>query len=272
MGDVVEMHAATPRPVAVATGREAYRITLSNPPENALSVATMDALLGALDAAKDDQACRVVVLAAAGNVFSTGADLEELTRHRADEDGGRAFFEASERLLSGLAQAIVRHPKPIVAEIAGTVSGAGCQVVACCDLAIAAETATFWVPDVLFGLPGAATVTALSRNMARKHVMEMLLTGETIDARTAREFGLVNRVVPPEYLTTVVEKYASSIAAKPPETIRASKEAFHAQAEMGLASACDYAASLAVEAMMGRDAEEGIRLALARRGQKEGNG
>ncbi|KAB0680730.1 enoyl-CoA hydratase-related protein [Aureimonas leprariae] len=265
MGEVVEMHAAA----EPAARRAVHRVTLSNPPANVLSVAAIDGLLEVLDAAKNDPDCRVVVLAAAGNVFSLGADYEEAGRRRADEDGGEAFFEASERLLAGLAQAIVRHPKPVIAEVAGAASGAGCQLVAACDLAIAAETATFRVPDVNLGLPGAGPMVALSRGLGRKHAMEMLLTGETIDARTAREFGLVNRVVPPEYLTTVVDKYASSIAAKPAEAIRLAKEAFHAQAEMGLAAAYDYAAALSAESMKSEEAREGIRAALSRRGSRE---
>lgn len=265
MGEIVDMNAAAGHPVTVAKKGAVHRITLLNPPANALSIATLNAMLTALDAAKDDPDCRVVVIAAAGRLFSAGHDLKELTAHRADEDGGRAFFEATMRLCSGLMQAIVRHPQPVVAEIAGLATAAGCQLVASCDLAIASENATFCTPGVNIGLFCSTPMVALSRNLSRKHAMEMLLTGETIDARSAREFGLVNRVVPPEYLTTVVEKYAVTIASKSPLTVRIGKEAFYNQVEMSLADAYDYATDVMVENMMAGDADEGICAFLDKR-------
>ncbi|MBC8130476.1 MAG: enoyl-CoA hydratase [Rhizobiaceae bacterium] len=252
-------------PVSVRQDKTICRIVLSNPPANALSIATMETVMAALRGAADEPDCRVVVIAAEGRVFSAGHDLKELTAHRADADGGRAFYERTMRLCADLMQAIVRHPKPVIAEVAGLATAAGCQLVASCDLAIASEEATFCTPGVNIGLFCSTPMVALSRNLSRKHAMEMLLTGETIDARSAREFGLVNRVVPPEYLATVVLKYATTIASKSPLTVKIGKEAFYAQAEMGLAEAYDYAASVMVGNVMAQDAKEGIGAFIEKR-------
>jgi enoyl-CoA hydratase/carnithine racemase len=234
------------------------RLTLANPPANALSIAMMAALQAELDRAAADAAVRVVVLAAAGKVFCAGHDLKELTARRADADRGRAFFEQTMAACSMLMQAIVRLPKPVIAEVDGVATAAGCQLVASCDLAIATDQASFATPGVNIGLFCSTPMVALSRNVSRKHAMEMLLTGEAIDAGTAREFGLVNRVVPREYLNQVVTKYAQTIVSKSPLTLKIGKEAFYEQAEMGLSDAYDYAAKVMVENMLVRDAEEGI--------------
>ena len=170
---------------------------LSNPPANALSRAAIDELRAALDAARNDPAVRVIVIAATGKVFSAGHDLKEMTAHRSDADRGRAFFEETMAACSALMQAIVTHPKPVIAEVDGLATAAGLQLVASCDLAIASDRATFCTPGVNIGLFCSTPMVALSRNVSRKQAMEMLLTGETIDAATARDFGLVNRVVPP---------------------------------------------------------------------------
>ncbi|MBO0662703.1 enoyl-CoA hydratase [Jiella sp. MQZ9-1] len=266
MAEIVEMNREiVPHPIAVQRAPGITRIALSNPPANALSIAMMEALEQALADAGDDPDCRVVVLAANGKVFCAGHDLKELTAHRADADRGRAFFETTMRQCSALMQAIVRHRCPVIAEVNGLATAAGCQLVASCDLAIASEEAQFCTPGVNIGLFCSTPMVALSRNLTRKHAMEMLLTGERIDARTAREFGLVNRVVPPEYLGTVVGKYATTIASKSAMTVRTGKAAFYAQAEMGLTEAYDYAASVMVENMLARDAEEGIGAFLDKR-------
>ena len=243
-------------------------MTLANPPANALSLALMAALQAEIDRARDDPAIRVVVIAANGKVFSAGHDLKEMTAHRSDADRGRAFFEKTMAACATLMQAIVRCPKPVIAEVDGVATAAGCQLVASCDLAIATDQATFATPGVNIGLFCSTPMVALSRNVSRKQAMEMLLTGEKIDAATARDFGLVNRVVPREYLHQVVMKYAQTIASKSPLTLKIGKEAFYAQAEMGLAEAYDYAARAMVENMMARDAEEGIGAFIAKREPK----
>jgi enoyl-CoA hydratase/carnithine racemase len=241
------------------------RLTLASPPANALSLATMAALKGELDRARDDAAVRVIVLAAPGKVFCAGHDLKELTAHRADADRGRAFYEKTFAECSALMQAIVRNPKPVIAEVEGLATAAGLQLVASCDLAVAAQEATFCTPGVHIGLFCSTPMVALSRNASRKQAMEMLLTGETIDAATARDFGIVNRVVPREYLNQIVGKYAQTIASKSPLTLRIGKEAFYRQAEMGLSEAYDYTGRVMVENMMARDAEEGIGAFIGKR-------
>jgi enoyl-CoA hydratase/carnithine racemase len=266
MAEIVAMKRSVEEgPVHASQSGGILTLTLANPPANALSIATMEALQAALDRARDDASVRVVVLAATGKVFCAGHDLKELTAHRADADRGRAFYETTMRLCAGVMQSIVRLPKPVIAEVAGTATAAGCQLVASCDLAVATSEAMFATPGVNIGLFCSTPMVALSRNVSRKHAMEMLLTGEMIDATTAREFGLVNRVVPPEYLTQIVRKYAETIVSKSPLTLKIGKEAFYAQAEMGLSDAYDYAVEVMVENMMARDAEEGITAFVEKR-------
>ncbi len=241
------------------------RLTLQNPPANALSMAMMQLLLERLSAAREDEAVHVIILDSGLKLFSAGHDLKELTAHRKDADRGRGFFEMSMRLCAELMQAIVRHPKPVIAAVDGLATAAGCQLVASCDLAICTDKSTFCTPGVNIGLFCSTPMVALSRNVSRKQAMEMLLTGETIDASTAREFGLVNRVVPQEYLGPIVRKYAQTIAAKSPLTVKIGKEAFYRQAEMGLGEAYDHAAQVMVENMPAPDAEEGINAFIDKR-------
>ncbi len=226
------------------------------------------ALQAELDRARDDAAIRVVVIAATGKAFSAGHDLKEMTAHRANADRGRAFFETTMAACATLMQSIVHCPKPVIAEVDGLATAAGLQLVASCDLAIASQEATFCTPGVNIGLFCSTPMVALSRNVSRKQAMEMLLTGETIDASTARDFGLVNRVVPREYLTQVVTKYAQTIASKSPLTLKIGKEAFYKQAEMGLSQAYEYTAQVMVENMLARDAEEGIGAFIGKRDPK----
>ena len=241
------------------------RLTLANPPANALSLDMLGALRAALDDAREDATVRVVVIAAEGGIFCAGHDLKEVTAHRADADRGRAFYEHLMRECATVMTAIVRHPKPVIAAVDGMASAAGCQLVASCDLAIATERARFATPGVNIGLFCSTPMVALSRNVSRKHAMEMLLTGEAIDAATARDYGLVNRVVPPEYLNRIVAKYAETIASKSALTLKIGKEAFYAQAEMGLTEAYEHTARVMVENMLARDAEEGIGAFIEKR-------
>jgi len=266
MAEIVPLARTAPTgPLTVALEGGVLRLTLANPPANALSLALMAALQAEIDRAGSDPAVRVVVLAAAGKLFCAGHDLKEMTAHRGDPDRGRAFFETTMKACATLMQAIVRCPKPVIAAVDGLATAAGLQLVASCDLAIASSEASFCTPGVNIGLFCSTPMVALSRNVSRKQAMEMLLTGETIDASTAREFGLVNRVVPREYLNQIVNKYAQTIASKSPLTLKIGKEAFYAQAEMGLADAYDYAAQVMVDNMLARDAEEGIGAFIEKR-------
>lgn len=265
MAEIVALKQGQGGPILSELKDGVLRITLANPPANALSVAAMAALQAELERAGDDGSVRVIVLAAAGKVFSAGHDLKEISTYRADPDRGRAFFQRIMADCSRLMQTIVRHPRPVIAEVDGLATAAGLQLVASCDLAICSQEATFCTPGVNIGLFCSTPMVALSRNVSRKQAMEMLLTGETIDAATAREFGLVNRVVPREYLTQVVNKYARIIASKSALTLKIGKEAFYTQAEMELADAYEYASRTMVENMLARDAQEGIDAFIGKR-------
>lgn len=265
MAEILAIKTEPVGPVLTEQANGIAHITLASPPANALSLAVMSALQAEFDRLRDDRSVRVIILAASGKVFCAGHDLKELTAHRNESDRGRAFFEKTFAACSALMEAIVRHPKPVIAVVDGLATAAGLQLVASCDLAIASHEATFCTPGVNIGLFCSTPMVALSRNVSRKQAMEMLLTGETIDAATAKEFGLINRIVPREYLNQVVTKYAQTIASKSPLTIRTGKEAFYAQAEMGLSDAYDYAGRVMVENMLARDAEEGIGAFIGKR-------
>ena len=234
------------------------RLTLSNPPANALSVALMERLQADLDAARDDDRVRVIAIAAAGKLFSAGHDLKEMTSHRGDEDRGEAFFERTFAICSRLMQSIVNHPNPVIAEVDGIATAAGCQLVASCDLAVASDRSRFGVNGIDVGLFCATPSVALTRNVTRKRAMEMLLTGEMIDSATALEFGLVNRVVPAEALTDAVNDLATTIATKSPLALRLGKKAVREQADLSLSDAYDSASRAMVQNMLASDAEEGI--------------
>jgi enoyl-CoA hydratase/carnithine racemase len=239
------------------------RFILNNPPANLLSIAMMRALMGELDGAASDAEVHAVVFAATGNVFCAGHDLKELTSRRKEEDGGRAFYEETFRLAADLMLKIAHLPKPVIAEVNGLATAAGCQLVASCDLAICTDTSTFCTPGVNIGLFCSTPMVAVSRVARRKQAMEMLLTGETIDASTARDFGLVSRIVPKQYLTQVVD-----IASKSPLALKIGKEAFYRQIEMLLEQAYDHTAKVMVDSMLTRDAAEGIGAFLAKRPAK----
>lgn len=266
MADVVAFKKEEPNGLLL---REAngpvLRLTLNNPPANALSIAMMQALAAELDAVAGIKEIKVVVIAATGKVFSAGHDLKEMTLHRADEDGGRAFFERAIRLAADIMLKITKLPQAVIAEIDGLATAAGCQLVASCDLAICTDSSTFCTPGVNIGLFCSTPMVALSRAAHRKQAMEMLLTGETIDASTAKDFGIVNRIVPQQYLRQVVDKYAAVIASKSPQALKIGKEAFYRQAEMPLADAYDYAVGVMVENMLANDAQEGIGAFLGKR-------
>jgi enoyl-CoA hydratase/carnithine racemase len=237
------------------------RLTLNRPEaRNALSIELMTALLEALGRAAADPEARVVVIAGAGPAFCAGHDLRELRADPRRETYERIFALCSELML-----AIVRLPKPVIAEVHGVATAAGCQLVATCDLAVAAEEARFATPGVNIGLFCSTPMVALSRAVGRKAAMEMLLTGELIDAPTARSLGLVNRVVPKEGLREAVDRLARQIAGKSALIVKIGKEAFYRQAELDLASAYRYAAEVMTTNMLARDAGEGIDAFLAKR-------
>lgn len=235
------------------------RLTLNDPKtRNSLSEMMMAELVLALDDLRRDDTARVIVIAAEGPAFCSGHNLKEITAHRQDGDRGAAYFNKLMAQCATLMQAIVYHPLPVIAEIQTVASAAGCQLVASCDLAIAAEPARFATPGVNIGLFCSTPMVALSRNVAPKHAMEMLLTGDLIDAEEARRIGLINRIVPSQLLRQSVDELAGKIASKSKAVTRIGKEAFYRQLEMTLPEAYDYAARVMVENLLIRDAEEGI--------------
>ncbi len=245
------------------------RLTLNRAgARNALSEGLMSALQAALDAAAADKSARVVVIAAAGPAFCAGHDLKEMTAHRKDADKGKAAFAALFAQCSKLMQTIVRHPKPVIAEVQGIATAAGCQLVASCDLAVASAEAKFATPGVNIGLFCSTPMVALSRNLARKQAMEMLLTGEMVSAAQAWHMGLVNRVAKPNTLESETMELASLIASKPRAAVKTGKEAFYRQLEMGLSDAYDYASRVMTENMLHSEAEEGICAFVERREPK----
>jgi enoyl-CoA hydratase/carnithine racemase len=261
---------ATPEPILLRERVGPIAVLTLNRPaaRNSLSEAMIAALHAALDELRDDARVRAVVIAANGTAFSAGHDMKELTARRADPDRGRAYFAEMMAACSAMMQAIVQLPKPVVAAVQGVATAAGCQLVASCDLAVASETATFATPGVDIGLFCSTPMVALSRNVPRKHAMEMLLTGEPVSAAAARDMGLINRVVAAGAERDAAIALAQSIANKSAYTVKIGKAAFYRQLEMSLAAAYRYASEVMTENMLARDAEEGIRAFIEKREPK----
>lgn len=241
-------------------------ITMNRAPaRNSLSLAMIRDLHLVISELGHERGLGAIVLAANGPAFCAGHDLKELTAHRDDADRGLAFFEATMTRCSAMMQAIVACPKPVIAAVQGVATAAGCQLVATCDLAVAAETAQFCTPGVNIGLFCSTPMVALSRNVSRKHAMEMLLLGEMLPAAQAAEYGLVNRVVPHDKVVAEAIGTAQKIAEKSHAVVGLGKAAFYEQIEMPLHDAYAHATKVMVENMMARDAAEGICAFLDKR-------
>ena len=226
----------------------------------------MSAVQDELDRIAGDRAVRVVILAAEGPAFCAGHDLKELAARRTDPDGGRAYYQEIFARCSKLMSTIVRLPQPVIAAVDGVATAAGCQLVASCDLAVASATARFATPGVNIGLFCSTPMVALSRNLGRKQAMEMLLTGEMVDASQALHLGLVNRLAASgQSACAAAVELADRIAAKSPLTVKIGKEAFYQQIEMPLDEAYAYASRVMVENMLARDAAEGIGAFIEKR-------
>jgi enoyl-CoA hydratase/carnithine racemase len=236
-------------------------LTLNRPAaRNALSMALMQVLVDELAAIEHDASVKVVIIGGAGPAFCAGHDLREL---RANPDG--ESYQATFALCSRLMTSIVRLPKPVIARVHGIATAAGCQLVATCDLAVATDTARFATPGVNIGLFCSTPMVALSRAVGRKAAIEMLLTGDLIDAQRAFALGLINRVVPEDRLDAEVAALAGQIVGKSPLTLAIGKEAFYRQAEMGLDDAYAFASEVMTRNMLARDATEGIDAFLGKR-------
>ena len=254
------MNVQTAAPVLLRERDGGVAVLVLNRPaaRNSLSEALLTALSAAFTEIAADKAIRAVVLAANGPAFCAGHDLKELTGRRSDADRGRGYFRHIMTTCSATMQQMVNLPQPVIAAVQGPASAAGCQLVASCDLAIASPAAKFATPGVDIGLFCSTPMVALSRNVARKHAMEMLLTGDMVAAEKAAQIGFVNRVVAAGAERSEAVALAKQIAAKSSYVLKIGKQAFYRQAEMPLAEAYSYASEVMTENMLARDAEEGI--------------
>lgn len=248
--------------VRVHTENGITTLTLNQPERrNSLSMPMLEALSDALERMAAEPSSRVVVLASSGAVFCAGHDLREMREHFGSDEFQLALFQQCSKVM----QQIVNLPKPVIARVAGVATAAGCQLVASCDLAVCESSARFATPGVNIGLFCSTPMVALSRNVPRKHAMEMLLTGEMIDAQRAERIGLVNRVVAPDALDETVYGMAATIAGKSGHTLKIGKCAFYRQLEMPLSDAYDYTAQVMATNMAAEDAQEGISAFLDKR-------
>ena len=258
----MEMDNASPSPALLRDDQDGIAtLTLNRPAaHNSLSMALLDGLQDQMDRIAGDPAVRVVIVAANGPSFCAGHDMKEL---RANP--GRQTYEAMFAQCSRLMQSIVHSPKPVIAQVQGMATAAGCQLVASCDLAIAGESSGFCTPGVNIGLFCSTPMVALSRNVPRKVAMEMLLTGDAMAPSDAARWGLINRVVPDDVLAGETIALAAQIAAKSSYTLAVGKEAFYQQLDMDLAGAYDHASRVMTENMLAHDAAEGIDAFLEKR-------
>jgi enoyl-CoA hydratase/carnithine racemase len=241
-------------------------LTLNRPEtRNLLTEAMLGALRENLSAIADDKRVRVVVLAAEGQVFSAGHDLKEMTAHRSEPDGGHGYFKALFDTCSAMMQQVVRLPQPVIAAVEGTATAAGCQLVAACDLVVASSTAKFGTSGINVGLFCSTPMVAVSRKVARKHAMELLLTGDLATAEDAYRMGLVNRVVEPGQALPTALELAQKIARKSPAAIQLGKRAFYRQAEMGLTEAYALTSEAMADNMMQPATQDGIAAFIEKR-------
>jgi enoyl-CoA hydratase/carnithine racemase len=225
---------------------------------NALSEAMLAALSETLDDIAADRSIKAVILGSSGEHFCAGHNLKEMSLRRQDADGGFQYFQDLFATCSAMMLRVVRLPQPVIAEVRGIATAAGCQLVASCDLAVAAEDARFATSGVNIGLFCSTPMVALSRNVTRKQAMEMLLLGEFLPAARVAELGLINTVVPADQLEAETGRLAQIIAGKSPAAVKIGKRAFYEQAEMPLEEAYAFAGRVMAENMMARDTEAGI--------------
>ena len=254
------------------TAEGVLRLTMNDQKNrNALSEAMMNNLIEELTKAASNQSIRVIVIASNGPVFSAGHDLKEITAARYQKDFGDAYFKSLFDTCSSLMQLIVSCPKPVIAEVVGTATAAGCQLVASCDLATAADSAKFATPGVNIGLFCSTPMVALSRNVNKKNAMEMLLTGDMINAEKAKEIGLINNYFQTEKLTNETMILANKIASKSSMTVSMGKSAFYTQSELDLSAAYEYTSKVMVKNIHKEDAKEGIDAFIEKRSPEWGD-
>ncbi len=242
------------------------RLTLNDPKsKNALSEKMMKQLKNHIFEASSNASIKVIIIAAVGDIFCSGHNLKDITEARNNEDNGKEYFLDLFNLCSSLMQMITACPKPVIAEIDGVATAAGCQLVASCDLAIASDSSKFATPGVNIGLFCSTPMVPLSRNVRRKDAMKMLLTGDMIDAAEAKRISLINDHVSSKNLNDAVMAIANKIASKSISTLRIGKEAFYKQHEMSLSDAYDFTSKVMTENTLTDDAKEGIASFLEKR-------
>ena len=245
------------------------RLTLNNPSNhNVLSEEMMSEIQSVLDKSATDKSIRVIIISGEGKTFSAGHDLKQLKKGRQNPDKGKDYFKKVMLQCSKLMQSIVNNPKPIIAEVAGVATAAGCQLVASCDLAYGGTSSRFATPGVNIGLFCSTPMVALSRNVSKKHSMEMLLNGDLISSKKAEEIGLINEAVKDNELKNIVLEKAIKISKKSSMTLKIGKKAFYDQINMNLSEAYDYASNVMVENMLKIDAVEGIDAFINKRNPK----
>ena len=238
-----------------------------NAPEklNALSEEMLSALQSQFDSLQNDRHIRAVILSGAGKAFCAGHDLKEMTAGRQAEDGGKAYFIKLFQKCARMMTSIQKLPQPVIAQVHGIATAAGCQMVASCDMAVAADNTRFGVNGVNIGLFCSTPMVALSRNIPRKQAFEMLTTGQFINAERARELGLVNRIASEDGLQAATVELAETVASKLAVAVKIGKEAFYNQLQMPISDAYDYTGSVMAENMLFRDTEEGISAFIEKR-------
>ena len=243
-----------------------FKITLNNPSQqNTLSLDFINDLKKIIDKADKNDEVKVIILSSSGKVFSAGHNLKEIKSHRDDKDQGLQFFTTLINSCSDLMIKIINNSKPIIAEVSGIATAAGCQLVASCDLAYASENSKFATPGVNIGLFCSTPMVALSRVVKSKHSMEMLLTGDFIDANKAKNIGLINNYFSEDSLVDEIRQMANKIANKSSQTVKIGKKAFYNQAQMKTDDAYKYASEVMIENMMNQDSDEGISAFLEKR-------
>jgi enoyl-CoA hydratase/carnithine racemase len=253
----------TGEPFVLTTVENGVAILTLNRPQrfNPLSSQMIAAIQAELDAIASDASVRVVILAAQGKGFCAGHDLKEMRAHTEDKGWQQGLFDACSRMMIALTEI----PQPVIARVQGIATAAGCQLVSMCDLAVAADTATFAMPGVNIGVFCSTPAVGVVRNVGRKHAMEMLLTGQPIDAATAQSWGLVNRVVPSSRLDAEIRRFTDIILSRSSATIRFGKQAFYRQIDHPLAAAYDIASEVMACNLLLDDAAEGIDAFLQKR-------
>ena len=245
------------------------RLTLNDiDNKNALSESMMQKLIEAISKASKDNYVKLIVIASTGNVFCSGHNLKEINEAKKAEDKGESYYLDLFKTCSELMQFIINCPKPVIAEVNGVATAAGCQLVASCDLAISSNSSKFATPGVNIGLFCSTPMVAISRNISKKDSMKMLLTGDMISADEAKRISLVNDCVPDDKLTKSVMDLGKKIADKSQAVLKIGKEAFYKQSQLNIEDAYEYTSMVMTKNMMIDDASEGISSFLSKRNPK----